>query len=165
MEVEDEDALTFCPILVDPVLFAMLGMDTSTDTGIETGVDPEAWTGSEARTARGVISSRVCAWACICPVPWFMLRVLMVSVSVRFRGVASIAPGAPGGAPRARSSLTFGSRATIPSETPSSALFVLIIICASTSSASETSTPAVGIGESATMPTALRGGGTFSSVS
>ena len=69
VEVEDEDALTFCPILVDPALFVMLGTDTSTEIGIETGVDPEAWTGNEARTARGVISSRVCAWACICPVP------------------------------------------------------------------------------------------------
>lgn len=66
-----------------------------------------------------------------------------------------MAPGAPGGAPIAKSS--FGSRETMPSSTPTSLRPwvgpLLIMMCASALTSRDTPVLVAG-GESATMPTA-----------
>ena len=80
-----------------------------------------------------------------------------VSVGRRVR-VVSIAPGAPGGAPIAKSS--FGSSATIPSSTPSpcTSASLLIIMCASELSSSDWPGPVSAL-ISETMATARRASG------
>ena len=90
-----------------------------------------------------------------------------VNVFVRVRGVASIALGALGGTPIARSSFMFWLSAMIPSAKPSSAAVVLMMIWASTSTSRASEAPAAaGDGESCTIPIVRLGGsGMFSSVS